>query len=555
MTLIHSCFACNAALSRRWRWPQGACADIGPTIGSISTVARKYRCYLRYRMYLVVAASMPVLTISVMPCARATLNHGKGPAAAPTSLELTSLLHIIPHVAASRHMHRCAAARHEAERSQYAPHVPSSTPAPALRSRADASHKRAQSKLSSVATGVTVFQWKSYGEGITQNYPFNIDYDGATLVMTTFAPGWEKGERASRVTQARTSLSFLRSVSLLCTGAQTRLMPWSCRRGHLYSFIRLVYSFGELIEGCAFVGLSIMDAGRRSFALGARHPCAHIMQVWEAPAKIGDWVTFTVGVGLSSDPAQGFIELWMNGEQQTFTNGAHLAACVHVCRCIPGALHSTVPSGIRGSVQRNDGTTPSCTRMSRFVQHGCVLAQCMPMRWARQPALHASMTCASMCNMHTRGSTHRASARSLRACLAKYQPSHVQVRSGWRTRRWMAARWRPSGASTTRKASATTCTLTCATCASAAAWRPCSRRCRRSECAALLVRPRTSAFRLACAVVARVPPLRDCAVVAAVVDAAAAVSRQFQANRSGGARMAAIEPRCCNLTRPFAVPF
>ena len=122
-----------------------------------------------------------------------------------------------------------------------------------------------------MAAGVTVFQWKSYGEGITQNYPFNIDYDGATLVMTTFAPGWEDGERATRVTQARTFLSFLGFDSLLCTSTQARSMPWSCRHGHMYNFTRLTDSFGVLMKVCAFVAISIIDAGRRSFALGAHY--------------------------------------------------------------------------------------------------------------------------------------------------------------------------------------------------------------------------------------------------------------------------------------------
>lgn len=53
----------------------------------------------------------------------------------------------------------------------------------------------------STPAGITTFQWKSYGKGNQQNYPFNIDYDGRSMVMTTFDAFWQQGQRAQRVTQ------------------------------------------------------------------------------------------------------------------------------------------------------------------------------------------------------------------------------------------------------------------------------------------------------------------------------------------------------------------
>lgn len=75
--------------------------------------------------------------------------------------------------------------------------------------------------------GVTVFQWKSYGEGITQNYPFNIDYDGETLVMTTFAPGWEQGERATKVQQVRL-LAVLGALANHFVDFKVRTYTYAC---------------------------------------------------------------------------------------------------------------------------------------------------------------------------------------------------------------------------------------------------------------------------------------------------------------------------------------
>ena len=49
--------------------------------------------------------------------------------------------------------------------------------------------------------GITTFQWKSYGNNIVQNYPFNIDYDGKSMVMTTFDANWQDGKRGDSTTQ------------------------------------------------------------------------------------------------------------------------------------------------------------------------------------------------------------------------------------------------------------------------------------------------------------------------------------------------------------------
>ena len=49
--------------------------------------------------------------------------------------------------------------------------------------------------------GITTFQWKSYGKGNSQNYPFNIDYDGKSMVLTTFDANWQDGRRSERIEQ------------------------------------------------------------------------------------------------------------------------------------------------------------------------------------------------------------------------------------------------------------------------------------------------------------------------------------------------------------------
>src|SRR5262249_1581411 len=43
--------------------------------------------------------------------------------------------------------------------------------------------------------------------------------------------------------------------------------------------------------------------------------------IWSVPLERGVWNTFVLHVKLSTSESDGFIELWYNGEQQTFING------------------------------------------------------------------------------------------------------------------------------------------------------------------------------------------------------------------------------------------
>ena len=52
-----------------------------------------------------------------------------------------------------------------------------------------------------LVAGITTFEWKSYGDNIVQNYPFNIDYDGKSMVMTTFDANWQDGKRGDSTEQ------------------------------------------------------------------------------------------------------------------------------------------------------------------------------------------------------------------------------------------------------------------------------------------------------------------------------------------------------------------
>ena len=61
--------------------------------------------------------------------------------------------------------------------------------------------KSAMSTIVPADAGITTFQWKSYGKGNNQNYPFNIDYDGKSMVMTTFDANWQDGKRSERIEQ------------------------------------------------------------------------------------------------------------------------------------------------------------------------------------------------------------------------------------------------------------------------------------------------------------------------------------------------------------------
>ncbi len=44
-------------------------------------------------------------------------------------------------------------------------------------------------------------------------------------------------------------------------------------------------------------------------------------RVWSQPQARGRWTDFTVHVKWSKDPSVGFVELWVNGARQTFSNG------------------------------------------------------------------------------------------------------------------------------------------------------------------------------------------------------------------------------------------
>lgn len=77
--------------------------------------------------------------------------------------------------------------------------------------------------------------------------------------------------------------------------------------------------FNAPYSGSPPVGIGIQE-GTQRFELN-RNVDGNYGVIWTAPSIRGEWVDFVVRRKVSKDASEGFVELWLNGVKQTFTNG------------------------------------------------------------------------------------------------------------------------------------------------------------------------------------------------------------------------------------------
>ena len=67
-----------------------------------------------------------------------------------------------------------------------------------------------------------------------------------------------------------------------------------------------------------------------------------LLQIWEAPHKIGQWTNIIIGLKLSRKKEHGWIEIYHNGQLQELKTGvhAHFVACPWMLCNVAGAACS-----------------------------------------------------------------------------------------------------------------------------------------------------------------------------------------------------------------------
>jgi len=75
---------------------------------------------------------------------------------------------------------------------------------------------------------------------------------------------------------------------------------------------------GEPYSGSPRLGFGVSPDGRIELR---RDDVYNYDRVWSQPQQRGRWTDFTVRVKWSKDPSVGFVELWVDGARQTFSNG------------------------------------------------------------------------------------------------------------------------------------------------------------------------------------------------------------------------------------------
>ena len=70
------------------------------------------------------------------------------------------------------------------------------------------------------------------------------------------------------------------------------------------------------------------------------------VQLWQAPQAIGTWTTLIIGVKLSRNPNEGWIEIYHNGKLQKLTTGMlheqNSQSCSAATLCMSSHLHTQV---------------------------------------------------------------------------------------------------------------------------------------------------------------------------------------------------------------------
>lgn len=109
-------------------------------------------------------------------------------------------------------------------------------------------------------------------------------------------------------------------------------------------------SFGNHTQNFPFV-LKVIS---NRITMIQRQPGTSDRVIWSNPISADTWNHFAIGVHLSSEIRGGWVELWLNGQQQTFDDGTQRYACRtfddenHPKWGVYGASGSTVTNHVDG---------------------------------------------------------------------------------------------------------------------------------------------------------------------------------------------------------------
>ncbi|WP_246025419.1 heparin lyase I family protein [Saccharopolyspora antimicrobica] len=81
-------------------------------------------------------------------------------------------------------------------------------------------------------------------------------------------------------------------------------------------------SYGSHIQNYPVV-LKVIDG---KLSLLQRQP-DETRVIWDQPIRAGEWHSIVLGLHLSDETTGGWVELWFNGERQTFSDGSQRWAC------------------------------------------------------------------------------------------------------------------------------------------------------------------------------------------------------------------------------------
>ncbi|MFE5164202.1 heparin lyase I family protein [Streptomyces sp. NPDC056697] len=82
-------------------------------------------------------------------------------------------------------------------------------------------------------------------------------------------------------------------------------------------------SYGDHIQNWPVV---LKTLGGRTTMI-QRQPGNQVFTIWSTPATANTWNHYTIGLHLSDESKGGWVELWVNGQQQKFSDGTTRWAC------------------------------------------------------------------------------------------------------------------------------------------------------------------------------------------------------------------------------------
>lgn len=170
-----------------------------------------------------------------------------------------------------------------------------------------------------------------------------------------------------------------------------------------------------------------------------------VTRLWEAAVEAGEWVALTLAIKLSRNADEGWVELYFNGARQQLQTGVRpLALPTVIMSCSSNVMTAVALVRLCAFQMSSDKRPlPSLVPIPPHVCEAPVASQCKRVSAPIGPMQQAD------------------EVRALQVARARI------------TGQWTVVRWRPSGACTTKRASAQRSPSSWPTCASLVAWRPC----------------------------------------------------------------------------------